>query len=59
MEQNLRFQGQHYDAETGLHYNTFRYYDTVVGLFTVQNPIGLLDRAIINFQKSAETNDRF
>ena len=38
IEQNLRFQGQYYDAETGLHYNTFRYYDLVVGLFTVQDP---------------------
>ncbi|WP_162492749.1 RHS repeat domain-containing protein, partial [Pseudomonas syringae] len=26
VEQNLRFQGQYFDAETGLHYNTFRYY---------------------------------
>ncbi|XDK46752.1 Hypothetical protein ABZS17D1_00223 [Kosakonia cowanii] len=25
--QNLRFQGQYLDRETGLHYNTFRYYD--------------------------------
>ncbi|MED5612163.1 RHS domain-containing protein, partial [Pseudomonas sp. JH-2] len=31
IEQNLRFQGQYFDAETGLHYNTFRYYDPVVG----------------------------
>jgi len=42
IEQNLRFQGQYYDAETGLHYNTFRYYDPVVGRFTAQDPIGLL-----------------
>ena len=42
VEQNLRFQGQYYDAETGLHYNTFRYYDPVVGRFTTQDPIGLL-----------------
>ena len=41
IEQNLRFQGQYYDAETGLRYNTFRYYDPVVGRFTAQNPIGL------------------
>ena len=27
VEQNLRFQGQYFDDETGLHYNTFRYYD--------------------------------
>ncbi|UXY13274.1 hypothetical protein N7922_01355 [Kosakonia sp. ML.JS2a] len=25
--QNLRFQGQYLDRETGLHYNTFLYYD--------------------------------
>lgn len=25
--QNLRYQGQYLDRETGLHYNTFRYYD--------------------------------
>ncbi|WP_346397082.1 RHS repeat domain-containing protein, partial [Pseudomonas syringae] len=25
VEQNLRFQGQYFDVETGLHYNTFRY----------------------------------
>ena len=42
LEQNLRFQGQYYDAETGLHYNTFRYFDPLVGRFTTQDPIGLL-----------------
>jgi len=42
IEQNLRFQGQYFDQETGLHYNTFRYYDPVVGRFTAQDPIGLL-----------------
>jgi RHS repeat-associated protein len=40
--QNLRFQGQYFDAETGLHYNRFRYYDPVVGRFVGQDPIGLL-----------------
>ncbi|PWB29013.1 hypothetical protein DCO48_22460, partial [Pseudomonas sp. SDI] len=40
-EQNLRLQGQYYDAETYLHYNTFRYYDPGVGRFTTQDPIGL------------------
>jgi RHS repeat-associated protein len=39
--QNLRFQGQYYDAETGLHYNTFRYYDPDCGRFASQDPIGL------------------
>ncbi|MBA1245047.1 RHS repeat-associated core domain-containing protein [Pseudomonas japonica] len=42
VEQHLRFQGQYFDAETGLHYNTFRYYDPEVGRFTTQDPIGLL-----------------
>ncbi|MEG0635559.1 MAG: RHS repeat-associated core domain-containing protein, partial [Pseudomonas sp.] len=41
LEQNLRLQGQYYDAETFLHYNTFRYYDPAVGRFTTQDPIGL------------------
>jgi RHS repeat-associated protein len=42
VEQNLRYQGQYFDAESGLHYNTFRYYDPTVGRFTTQDPIGLL-----------------
>ncbi|WP_435274561.1 RHS repeat-associated core domain-containing protein [Psychrobium sp. nBUS_13] len=40
--QNLRFQGQYFDEETGLHYNRFRYYDPDVGRFVSQDPIGLL-----------------
>ncbi len=39
--QNLRFQGQYLDRETGLHYNTFRYYDPDTGRFTQHDPIGL------------------
>lgn len=41
-EQNLRFQGQYFDAETGLHYNTFRYYAPECGRFTQQDPVGLV-----------------
>uniref|UniRef100_UPI0030D7D180 RHS repeat domain-containing protein n=1 Tax=Pseudomonas sp. RL_105y_Pfl2_101 TaxID=3088708 RepID=UPI0030D7D180 len=41
-EQNLRFQGQYLDRETGLHYNTFRFFDPEVGRFTQPDPIGLL-----------------
>jgi len=41
LEQSIRFQGQYYDAETGLHYNRFRYYDPDVGRFLSQDPIGL------------------
>ncbi|WP_025130784.1 RHS repeat-associated core domain-containing protein [Pseudomonas sp. PH1b] len=40
-EQNLRFQGQYLDRETGLHYNTLRYYDPDIGRFTTPDPIGL------------------
>jgi RHS repeat-associated protein len=39
--QNLRFQGQYYDQETGLHFNTFRFYDPDVGRFTSTDPIDL------------------
>lgn len=38
----LRFQGQYYDEESGLHYNRFRYYDPETGRFIQQDPIGLL-----------------
>ncbi len=40
LPQNLRMQGQYLDRETGLHYNTFRYYDTDLGAFTTPDPIG-------------------
>lgn len=40
--QNLRYQGQYYDRETGLHYNTFRYYDPDIGRFTQPDPISLV-----------------
>lgn len=39
--QNLKLQGQYLDRETGLHYNTFRYYDPAMGRFTQPDPIGL------------------
>jgi RHS repeat-associated protein len=38
---NLRFPGQYYDAETGLHYNYFRDYDPRVGRYVESDPIGL------------------
>jgi RHS repeat-associated protein len=52
VEQNLRFQGQYFDDETGLHYNTFRYYDLEIGRFLTQDPIGL--RASSNLYHYAE-----
>ncbi|WP_342721237.1 RHS repeat-associated core domain-containing protein [Acidovorax sp. FHTAMBA] len=42
IQQNLRMQGQYLDRETGLHDNTFRYYDADLGTFTTPDPIGLL-----------------
>ncbi len=37
---NLRFAGQYLDAETGLHYNTRRYYDPVAGRYITPDPLG-------------------
>jgi RHS repeat-associated protein len=38
---NLRYAGQYYDAETGLHYNNARYYDPRIGRYISSDPIGL------------------
>ncbi|MFD4841670.1 RHS repeat-associated core domain-containing protein [Achromobacter sp. NPDC058515] len=36
----IRFQGQYWDHETGLHYNRHRYYDPEIGRFIAKDPIG-------------------
>jgi RHS repeat-associated protein len=37
---NVRFPGQYYDAESGLHYNRYRYYDPSIGRYISADPIG-------------------
>ena len=39
--QPLGFPGQYRDAETGLHYNVYRYYDPLTGRYISQDPLGL------------------
>ncbi|VVN47526.1 hypothetical protein PS662_06018 [Pseudomonas fluorescens] len=41
LEQPLRFQGQYFDPESGLHYNRHRYYDPDVGRYLTPDPVKL------------------
>lgn len=37
----IRFPGQYFDPETGLHYNYFRYYDPESGRYASPDPLGI------------------
>ncbi|MFE8647292.1 RHS repeat domain-containing protein, partial [Sphingomonas sp. NCPPB 2930] len=52
--QTIRFQGQQFDQETGLHYNRFRYYDPAIGRYLSSDPIGLYGGS--NIYSYAEEN---
>ncbi|WP_426234891.1 RHS repeat-associated core domain-containing protein [Pseudomonas sp. TWP3-2] len=41
LDQPLRFQGQYFDEESGLHYNRHRYYDPDVGRYLTPDPVKL------------------
>ena len=53
-EFNLRFPGQYFDKETGIHYNYFRDYDPSIGRYGESDPIGL--RGGVNTYTYANAN---
>lgn len=55
IENNLRFPGQYFDGETGLHYNYFRYYQRSTGRYITPDPIGLAG-ADVNLYRYVASN---
>jgi RHS repeat-associated protein len=51
---NLRFPGQYFDTETGLHYNYYRDYDPATGRYLQADPIGL--QGGVNLYQYAKSN---
>jgi RHS repeat-associated protein len=42
IQNNLRYAGQYFDAETGLYYNGARYYDPKIGGYITAEPLGVV-----------------
>ncbi|MCP3895456.1 MAG: hypothetical protein GY706_12635, partial [Bacteroides sp.] len=55
VENNLRFPGQYFDAESGLHYNYHRYYDSIIGRYLKVDPL-LFFSGDINFYTYVRNN---
>ena len=57
-ELNLRFPGQYYDVETGLHYNYFRDYEPGTGRYAQSDPIGL-EGGLNTYQYANSNSNRY
>lgn len=55
VDNNLRFPGQYYDQETGLHYNWHRYYDPRTGRYITADGLGVIDHVLGYFAQMEAT----
>ena len=55
----LRFPGQYFDAETGLHYNYHRYYNAALGRYTISDLLGLIPNLILAPELPNEISDYY